>query len=152
MFEKKSYIRDGRAPIPAKELTSMVMSSIRYKNTNPELLLRKALWHNGIKGYRLHWKKAHGKPDISFPARKIAVFVNGCFWHRCPYCNPPMPKSHSNFWSNKFEKNVLRDKNKIELLNSEGWKTIVLWECQILTELIRCIGKVNDCIMNSPEK
>ena len=152
MDKKKCYIRDGRAPIPEKELTSKVMSSIKDRNTKPELILRKALWNYGIKGYRLHWKKAQGRPDISFPGRRIAIFVNGCFWHRCPYCNPPMPKLHSNFWSDKFEKNVARDKNKIELLNAKGWRTIVLWECQIKTEINRCISKVNNCIINSTEK
>lgn len=79
MIETKEYIRDGRAPIPEKEATSHIMSSIKDRNTKPELILRKALWYNGVKGYRKHWKKVPGRPDIAFPGKKLAVFVNGCF-------------------------------------------------------------------------
>ena len=129
------YIRDGRAPIPEKELTSKIMISIRAKNTKPEIILRKALWDSGIRGYRLHWKKAPGKPDIAFPGKKIAIFVNGCYLHRCPHCQPPLPKTHSDFWKNKFEKNVKRDKKKTQELEALGWKVITVWECQIKNEL-----------------
>jgi len=118
------------------------MSKIRAKNTKPEILLRKALWKNGIKGYRLHWNKALGRPDIAFPGRKIAIFVNGCYWHRCPYCNPSFPKTHQDFWKVKFQKNVERDKKKIINLQKMDWKIIVVWECQIYTDLatqINCI-------------
>lgn len=125
------YLRDGRAPIPEKEATSRIMSAIKHKNTKPELLLRKMLWNNGMKGYRIHWSKLPGKPDIAFPRKKLAIFVNGCFWHRCPYCKPALPKSHSTFWKIKFEKNVERDKKKSVQLRTIGWKSITIWECQI---------------------
>ncbi len=136
-----SFLRDGRAPIPHNEATSRLMSANKGKNTKPEIAFRKALWNNGIRGYRLHWKKVPGRPDIAFPAKKVAVFVNGCFWHRCPYCQPPNPKSHSEFWKNKFSKNVLRDKNKIDLLKQNGWKVVVVWECQIKNSLMEFINK-----------
>ncbi|MBT6568273.1 MAG: hypothetical protein HON19_05160 [Flavobacteriales bacterium] len=84
MIKQKKYTRDGRAPIPDKEITSRLMSSIKDKNTKPELAIRKAMWNNGVKGYRLHWKKVPGKPDIAFPSKKVAIFVNRCYWHRCP--------------------------------------------------------------------
>ncbi|MGB8215001.1 MAG: very short patch repair endonuclease [Anaerolineales bacterium] len=135
----KKYIRDGRAPIPENEITSKVMSSIRAKNTKPELMLRKALFNNGLSGYRLHWKKAPGHPDISYPGKKLAIFVNGCFWHRCPYCNPPFPKTHREFWSEKFKKNVERDQRKIEELNNNGWKVLVFWECQVENDIQNCV-------------
>jgi DNA mismatch endonuclease (patch repair protein) len=138
----KRYIRDGRAPIPEKETTSKVMSSIRAKNTKPELILRKALFHNGLSGYRLHWKKAPGQPDITYPAVKIAIFVNGCFWHRCPHCNPPFPKTHIGFWTNKFERNIERDQRKIKELEKQGWKVFVFWECQIENKLQQCVDIV----------
>lgn len=109
----------------------MVMSAIKDRNTKPELLLRKALWHSGLRGYRLHWKKAPGKPDIAFPGKKVAIFVNGCFWHRCPHCNLPLPKSNTEFWKEKFSKNVKRDVKKVMELEKKGWKTIVIWECEI---------------------
>jgi len=146
MIEKRTYIRDGRAPIPQKESTSRVMSAIKDKNTKPELILRKTLWHEGIKGYRLHWKKVQGRPDIAFPGRKVAVFVNGCFWHRCPHCDLPLPKSNTEFWEEKFQKNVNRDKRKIDQLQEIGWKVTTIWECQVKADLDSCVTKVKKLI------
>lgn len=107
------------------------MSSIKATNTKPELLLRKALWRAGIRGYRLHWQKVPGRPDIAFPGKKTAIFVNGCFWHRCPYCKLSLPKNNRKFWANKFQKNVERDKRKVSELRTIGWEVYVIWECQI---------------------
>lgn len=137
------YIRDGRAPIPDKDITSKIMSSIRGKNTKPELVFRKSLYHNGLSGYRLHWKKAPGCPDICYPGRKIAIFVHGCFWHMCPYCKPPLPKSHVKFWNNKLKRNKERDKKKVNDLKAIGWIVLEIWECQIRSNLEDCIRKVN---------
>lgn len=138
----RKYIRDGRAPIPEKELTSEIMSSIRAKNTKPELILRKALHNSGLSGYRLHWKKAQGRPDISYPGKKLAIFVHGCFWHRCPNCNPPFPKTHLEFWSEKFQKNIDRDKQKTEDLEKSGWHVLIFWECQLKIDLQNCVAIV----------
>jgi len=88
------------------------MKGNKAKNTKPELLLRKALCSTGIRGYSLNWKKVPGKPDIAFPGKKIAIFVNGCFWHRCPICDLPLPKTNIEFWKNKFIRNVERDRLK----------------------------------------
>jgi DNA mismatch endonuclease (patch repair protein) len=128
---KVQYIRDGRAPIPKSELTSRIMSKVRAKNTRPELLLRRALWKAGLRGYRLHWKYVPGRPDICFTKKKVAVFVNGCFWHSCPNCKPSLPRIHRSFWRNKFQRNKIRDTEKLKLLRKAGWKTLVFWECQI---------------------
>jgi len=119
---QRFFIRDGRAPIPKRLVTSRVMSSNKAKDTKPELIFRQALWAQGIRGYRLHWKKVLGRPDISFPQRRVAIFINGCFWHRCPNCKLPLPKSNTVFWKEKFDKNIERDKNKIELLKMTNWK------------------------------
>ena len=147
-IEKRTYIRDGRAPIPKKEITSEIMSRIRGKDTKPEVALRKAIWAKGLKGYRLHWKKAPGTPDISFPGQKFAIFVHGCYWHRCPYCKLSMPKTHKKFWNDKFEKNKGRDKRKIRALRKEGWQTLTFWECQIKKDLNRCVERVLSNSMN----
>ena len=72
----KKYSRDKRSPKPLNESTSKVMSANKAKNTKPELLLRKALWKKGHKGYRLNWKKVPGRPDIAFPGKKLAIFVD----------------------------------------------------------------------------
>ena len=85
----KKYIRDKRSPKPLSESTSKVMSANKAKNTKPEIALRKALWSEGYKGYRLNWKNVPGRPDIAYPGKKIAIFVNGCYWHRCPKCDLP---------------------------------------------------------------
>ena len=146
MAKNKTYKRDGRAPIPVKESTSRLMSKNKSKNTKPELVLRKEMWRNGVRGYRLHWKKAPGKPDIAFPGKKIAIFVNGCFWHRCPHCQPHLPKSNVDFWKNKFEKNVERDKKKREQLAQIGWETITIWECQIRDQLDDQIDRIKQVV------
>lgn len=100
------------------------------KDTKPELIVRALLREVGYPGYRLHWKKAPGRPDIAYPGRRIAIFVNGCFWHRCPYCQPPMPKSNPEFWQRKFELNKERDARKVRELEQVGWTVVVVWECQ----------------------
>ncbi len=146
MITQRTYIRDGRAPIPENENISRTMSAIKDRNTKPELILRGALWHNGIKGYRLHWKKVQGRPDIAFPGKRIAVFVNGCYWHRCPHCNLPLPKSNVDFWKKKFEKNTSRDKRKLDQLHAIGWKTVTIWECQVNTDLPSCVEKVKEAL------
>ena len=89
--------------------TRHVMQANKSKNTKPELRVRAALRDAGLSGYRLHWKKAPGKPDICYPGRRVAIFVNGCFWHRCPHCALPLPKSNVDFWRAKFARNRARD-------------------------------------------
>ncbi len=130
-MKTKEYIRDKRSPKPKNKNVSKVMSANKSKNTKPEIILRKALWAAGYRGYRCNYKKIPGRPDIAFPKKKIAIFVHGCFWHICPKCKLPLPKSNSDFWRNKFQKNELRDKNKIELLKKDGWKVLVVWECEL---------------------
>ena len=88
-----------------------VMVANKSTNTKPELFVREALRSAGFPGYRLHWRiDGEGgrylcRPDISFPGRKLAVFVHGCFWHRCPRCNLGLPKSNVDYWIQKFDKN-----------------------------------------------
>ena len=107
------------------------MRANKGKATSPEMKLRKVLRENGHPGYRVNWKKAPGRPDIAYPGRKVAIFVNGCFWHRCPYCSLSLPKSHTEFWKEKFERNTERDKRKTEELVSMGWTVITVWECEL---------------------
>jgi DNA mismatch endonuclease (patch repair protein) len=144
----KSFIRDGRAPIPAKVETSWVMSANKSKNTKPELIFRKAIWSKGMRGYRIHWKKAPGRPDISFPGKRVAIFVNGCFWHRCPLCKLPIPKSNSSFWNDKFKKNIERDRSKVSLLEQNGWKVLTVWECEIKDNITGCVNKLQLFLKN----
>lgn len=141
--ENRNYARDGRAPVPKSEHTSRLMSANKGTDTKPEILLRKALFTAGIRGYRTHWKKAPGNPDIAFVGRKIAVFVHGCFWHRCPKCHPHMPKTHTAFWERKFEKNVERDIKVQQQLKDLEWRTLVIWECETKEDLESCVEQIN---------
>ena len=141
------YLRDGRSPIPESEVTSRVMRANKGKDTQPELLLRKALTANGMGGYRLHWDKVPGRPDIAFPGKRIAVFVNGCFWHRCPICNLPLPKSNTAFWKAKFKRNVDRDAKKIAMLREEQWNSITVWECEIRKDVQNVVRKIQNEMM-----
>lgn len=118
-------------PKPSSAAVSKSMKSNKAKDTKPEQLLRKTLWRCGVRGYRLNWKNAPGRPDICFPGKKIAVFVNGCFWHRCPKCKLPLPRSNRDFWKNKFTRNVERDKLKKKRLEDNGWEVYTYWECEI---------------------
>ena len=137
-----NYIRDNRSPKPLNESTSKVMSANKSKNTKPEVALRKALWSEGHRGYRLNWKNVPGRPDIAYPGKKIAIFVNGCFWHRCPKCNLPLPKTNTDFWKEKFDKNVKRDKKKNDELLSLNWIVLVFWECDIKSNISNSIQKI----------
>jgi DNA mismatch endonuclease, patch repair protein len=128
---ERTYIRDGRAPIPKDPRTSAVMSRIRAKNTGPERMLRVALTEAGHAGYRLHWKNVPGRPDLAWPKRKVAVFVHGCFWHGCPYCEAKRPKSNKRFWNTKLDKNKERDARKVKELRTLGWRVLTIWECRL---------------------
>ena len=120
-----------RNPEPISEVTTKVMKANKGKDTGPEQSVRRFLREMGHPGYRLNWKKVPGRPDIAYPGRKIAIFVNGCFWHRCPHCNLPLPKSHTEFWREKFERNVARDEEKTLALETLGWTVITIWECEL---------------------
>ncbi|MEO6524385.1 MAG: very short patch repair endonuclease [Mucilaginibacter sp.] len=138
-------MRDKRSPVPKHANVSKVMSANKAKNTKPEITLRRALWNSNIKGYRLNWKKVPGRPDIAFPGKKLAIFVMGCFWHRCPICANPLPKHNTDFWANKFDKNVTRDEKKKDELVKLGWRVITVWECELkrsLENIVFNIGQV----------
>lgn len=109
---------------------SNCMSRVRGKNTTPELTLRKWLWAEGFR-FRLH-SKLPGKPDIVLPKYKTVIFVHGCFWHHHEGCRKSnLPKTNVEFWQNKIESNIRRDKaNKIDL-EKLGWKVFIAWECEI---------------------
>lgn len=124
-----------RPPEPTSAATTKSMKGNKRSDTKPELLVRKRLWSAGLRGYRLQWK-VPGRPDIAWPGKKVAVFVNGCFWHRCPYCNPSIPKSHVEYWFVKFEANQERDARNIRELEEAGWKVHVIWECQLKKKAI----------------
>lgn len=126
------------SPKPIAAIPQAVRNSMKGnkgKDTSPELIVRKRLREAGLGGYRLQWK-VPGRPDIAWPGKRIAIFVNGCFWHRCPHCRPPLPKSNLEYWIPKFERNVERDARNIEALEADGWRVHVIWECELKKQTI----------------
>jgi DNA mismatch endonuclease (patch repair protein) len=107
------------------------MARVGSKNTKPEMLVRRALHRLGFR-FRLHRRDLPGRPDIVLPKYKTAIFVHGCFWHRHPGCRrTTIPKTREAFWLSKFEANISRDRKATEALERDGWKVLVLWECEI---------------------
>ncbi len=125
------------------------MKGNRGQNTKPEIQLRRLLRDAGYSGYRLHWKKAPGRPDIAYPGRRIAIFVNGCFWHRCPHCQPSSPKSHTGYWQRKFDLNRERDARKAEQLEAAGWRVATIWECELRDDPSGVVERLSRFLVDS---
>ena len=122
------------------------MRANRRRNTGPELALRAALRKAGLLGYRVDLKGVPGRPDIAFTKHKLAIFVHGCFWHRCPTCKLALPKTNRAFWRRKFQANQERDERKRLGLDALGWDVLELWECEIERDLARCVARVERAI------
>jgi len=119
------------ADVHEPEVRSYNMSRIRSKDTKPELLVRKFLFKNGFR-YRLHIKDLPGKPDIVLPKYKTVIFVNGCFWHYHKGCRYfVLPKTRTEWWLKKVKDTSLRDKAAEIALQVQGWKVILVWECDL---------------------
>jgi DNA mismatch endonuclease Vsr len=125
------------------------MRANKAKATGPERALVRALRAIGLKGIRANVRGLPGRPDIVFPAAKLAVFVNGCYWHRCPYCKLSMPKHNRKYWELKFRSNVERDKRNRRQLKSLGWEALTIWECRLRSDLL---GEVRRITMDGLSK
>lgn len=116
------------------------MSRIRGRNTSPELLLRRELWRRGAR-YRLHSNTPGGRADVVFPRDKIAVFVDGCFWHGCPD-HYVRPRTQFEFWAKKLRDNVQRDIGQMHSLESAGWVAVRFWEHEVAVAPGQCAARV----------
>lgn len=143
---KKKYVRDKRSPKPRDERVSQVMSANKRRETGPEVLLRKELWKQGLRGYRKDWSKVPGRPDVAFVKYKLAIFIHGCYWHRCPRCSYKLPKTNKNFWRKKFEKNRERDSRKVAELKKLDWRVLVVWEHEIKKEPEKIVNKIKQIL------
>ena len=113
------------------EKRSWNMSRIKGKDTKPEVKVRKYLFSKGYR-FRKNDKRYPGKPDIVLPKYKTVIFINGCFWHMHPGCKQSrLPKTNTDFWLNKLNKNVENDNRNYEKLRKSGLKVIILWECNL---------------------
>ena len=137
------------ADVHDKATRSYNMSRIRSKDTKPEMLVRKFLFSHGFR-YRLHDKKLPGKPDIVLPKYKTVIFVHGCFWHGHENCRYfVVPKTKTEWWLNKIDRNKANDQKAIQLLKKDKWKVIILWECELkpkkqdntLKKILHILGK-----------
>jgi len=119
------------ADFVSSEKRSKIMRGVKQSNTKPELLVRRAIHAKGYR-FRLHKKDLPGKPDIVLPKYKLAIFVNGCFWHQHEGCKEGrIPASNVDYWEPKLRRNVERDREKSAALISLGWQVAVIWECEI---------------------
>lgn len=117
--------------IKSPEERSYNMARIRSRDTKPEEYIRKTIYALGYR-YRKNYSKIFGHPDIWMPKYNVAVFVNGCFWHRhrgCKYAY--IPKSRVEFWKSKFDRNIERDKTVKTTLESQGVRMLIIWECTV---------------------
>lgn len=122
-----------------KKQRSYNMSMIRGRNTQPEIRLRKFLFSKGLRGYRL--SGLLGKPDIIFPKYKTAIFIDGCFWHKCPE-HFKEPVTRKTFWAKKINGNVKRDNEINKILITEGWTVLRFWEHEIEKAINECYNTV----------
>jgi len=114
----------------SKKVRSKIMASVRSQgNVTTEIMFGKLLRAAGVRGYRKHWP-VQGKPDFAWPGRKVAVFVDGCFWHGCPRCNS-MPTTRAQYWRDKIERNRQRDRRVTRALRRHGWKVVRVRECRV---------------------
>ncbi len=130
---------DGRTDMMTPDQRSRCMSRIRGKNTKPEIMLRRALWKRGYR-YRIH-HKLPGRPDLAFPGKEIAVFIDGCFWHGCPE-HAVSPKSNADFWRKKIQGNIDRDAKVTAELEKAGWKVLRFWEHEVNHTLDSVVSRV----------
>jgi DNA mismatch endonuclease, patch repair protein len=116
--------------IVSREVRSRMMSGIRGKNTKPEMVIRKGLHRLGFR-FRLHDKSLPGKPDIVLPRYRAVILIHGCFWHGHDCHLFKWPKSHTEFWKEKIDRNVEVDRCSEHSLLHIGWRQAIVWECSI---------------------
>jgi DNA mismatch endonuclease (patch repair protein) len=121
---------------------SRIMRAVKSRDTAPEMTVRRLVYSMGYR-YRLHRKDLPGKPDLTFQSRRKVIFIHGCFWHGhdCKR-GARVPKNNREYWETKIARNRARDSQHDEGLRREGWRILVVWECQIqeqtaLIDLIR---------------
>jgi len=126
------------------EHRSWNMSRIRSKDTKLEILVRQWLFSKGFR-FRKNYRKLPGSPDVVLAKYKTVIFVHGCFWHRHENCkDATTPKTRTEFWMSKFEKNIANDQKAYNHLNELGWNVIVLWQCQLEKDFQTAMQRVHE--------
>lgn len=117
------------------------MAAVRGKHTSPEVALRKALYAAGIRGWRCHYKRAPGTPDLAWPGRRVAVFVDGAFWHGHP--SRHKPGRSGAYWDEKIERNVARDRRVDGELRALGWQVVRVWDFDVGKNLDAVVERID---------
>lgn len=129
----------GRTDVLSEEQRRRCMAAIKGKNTKPEVKLRKKLWSLGHR-YRIG-HGLPGKPDIVFASHRVAIFVDGCFWHRCPV-HYRQPRTNQEFWVAKISRNVARDALVNDQLEAQGWQVIRIWEHELRLDFEAVVARI----------
>jgi DNA mismatch endonuclease, patch repair protein len=116
------------------------MAAVRGKNTSPEVALRRALYAGGVRGWRCHYKRAAGTPDLAWPSLRVAVFVDGAFWHGHP--SRHKPGRSGAYWDKKIARNVQRDREADAALEASGWTVIRVWDFEVRRDLGGVVNRV----------
>lgn len=131
----------------SKQKRSWVMSRIRA-DTWVELRFRRACWQAGIRGWRLHRRVEGARPDMLFARLRVAVFIDGCFWHGCPKCYQA-PRNNAQFWRRKLTANRARDRAQSRKLRRQGWQVLRFWECDTERRTSWCIQQLRESLRSS---
>lgn len=126
--------------MPTSDARRELMGRIRGRDTRPEILLRQCVWTLGLR-YRLQYRIGRTRPDMVFIGAKLAVFVDGCFWHGCPL-HSTKPKNNRDFWKQKLSRNVARDAEQTQWLESQGWRVLRIWEHEIDASPADCARRI----------
>jgi DNA mismatch endonuclease, patch repair protein len=137
-------------PPPSSEAVSLAMRGNRQQSTGPEIRLRRLLQSANLKRFLVNAPTLPGRPDLAFPADKVAIFVNGCFWHRCPRHGRSLPMANRNYWKVKFRLNQERDLRKERELRGAEWRVVTIWECEIRTNPDLCVRRVQSALSEGP--
>jgi len=127
-------------------MRSAVMARIRGKDTKPELALRRAVWHHGLR-YRLNCRISGVRPDMVFKGSRVAIFVDGCFWHGCPV-HYVRPRTKVRFWQKKLLENVERDRAQTLKLEKAGWVVLRFWEHEVATEIEEVVEQIRAAVQD----
>lgn len=126
------------------EVRSRTMAKVRAKDTKPEIALRRGLWAAGVRGWRCHRRNLPGRPDLAFGRARLAVFVDGAFWHGHP--SKYWPGRSGSYWDAKISRNQARDRRADAELAAMGWSSLRLWDFEIEQDLAGSVARVLDCL------
>ena len=146
-----SLPRVPRSPAASGPGVRSSMVGNRSSDTKPELTMREALDTAGLTGFVVH-PDLPGTPDIVFEAAKVAVFVHGCYWHRCPHCSLRIPQRNQEYWVAKFARTQARDKLNARALRAEGWTVVVVWECKLYKNPQRQMSRIRRWLSQGPPR